>query len=189
MGWAGAGEVAWLVGGLGVEGDAPGFGVLPADVGGVIEVHEQAFAAVEKAEAEEIVLDEGEARDDGDVPVEGDGGAAGFALGDEEAGAEGAVAVHVLYVALEVGVGVVDDVVVEGLELALEGDGLVDGALGEADSGGEVGGVATEEAQLGVGVEAAVAEPAVEEEVAAAEEVGVCRRVVGEEGAYLYLEF
>ena len=64
----------------------------------------------------------------------------------------------------------------------------MDGALGEADSGGEVGGVAAEEAELGIGVEAAVAQPAIEEEVAAAEEVGVCRRVAGEEGAYLYLE-
>ena len=107
---------------------------------------------------------------------------------DEEAGAEGAVAVHVLYVALEVGVGVMDDVVVEGFEPALEGDGLVDGALGEADGGGEVGGMAAEEAELGVGIEAAVAEPAIEEEVAAAEKVGVGRRVSGEESAYLYLE-
>ena len=29
--------------GLGVECEAPGFGVLPTDVGGVIEVHEETF--------------------------------------------------------------------------------------------------------------------------------------------------
>ena len=155
----------------------PGFGVLPADVGGVVEVQQEAFAAVEEAEAEDVVPEEGEG-----------GGRRGRssrrraterlvrALGDEEVGAEGAVAVHVLEVALEVGVGVVDDVVVEGLELAVEGDGLVDGTLGEAGGGGEVGGVAAEEAELGVGVEAAVANPAVEEEIAAADEVGVGRR-------------
>ena len=57
----------------------------------------------------------------------------------------------------------------------------MDGALGEADGGGEVGGVAAEEAELGVGVEAAVADPVAEEEVAAAEEVGVCWWIIGEE--------
>ena len=65
----------------------------------------------------------------------------------------------------------------------------MDGALGEADSGGEVGGVAAEEAELGVGVEAAVANPAVEEEIAALEEEGVGRGVAGEQSADFGLEF
>jgi hypothetical protein len=38
----------------------PGFGVLPAGVGGVIEVEQEAFAAVEEAEAKKIVSEEGE---------------------------------------------------------------------------------------------------------------------------------
>ena len=72
--------------------------------------------------------------------------------------------------------------------VALEGDGLVDGAIAEAGGGGEVGEVAAEEAQLGVGVEAAVLDPAAEEEIAAADEVGVDRGLVGSRSADLGLE-
>ena len=90
-----------------------------------------------------------------------------------------------LEVAFEGGVGVVDEVEVEGFGGAVEGDGLVDGALGEA---GEVGGVAAEEAELGVGVVAAVTDPAAEKEVAAAEKEGVEGRVGGQEGAELAAE-
>ena len=46
--------------GLGLVFGAPGFGVLPADVGGVVEVEQEAFAAVEEAEAEDVVPEEGE---------------------------------------------------------------------------------------------------------------------------------
>jgi hypothetical protein len=49
--------------------------------------------------------------------------------------------------------------------------------------------VATEEAELGVGVEAAAADPAIEEEIAPLEEEGVGRGVAGEQGADLGLEF
>ncbi len=41
-------------------GPSARLGVLPAGVGGVVEVEQEAFAAVEEAEAEEIVLEEGE---------------------------------------------------------------------------------------------------------------------------------
>jgi hypothetical protein len=84
---------------------------------------------------------------------------------------------------------VVDEVGVEGLEVAVEGNGLVDGAVGEAGGWSEVGGVAAEEPELGVRVEAAVANPAVEEEIAALEEVGVGRGIAWEQGADLGLEF
>ena len=73
--------------------------------------------------------------------------------------------------------------------VAVGDDGLVDGALGEAGGRCEVGGVAAEEAELGVGVVAAVANPAVEEEVATAEEVGVGAGLAAQEGADLGLEF
>ena len=63
------------------------------------------------------------------------------------------------------------------------------GAVGEAGGWCEVGGVATEEAELGVGVEAAAADPAIEEEIAPLEEEGVGRGVAGEQGADLGLEF
>ena len=111
-----------------------------------------------------------------------------MALGEEQVGAEGAVAVHLLIVALEVGIGVVDNVVAEGVEFALEGDGLVDGALREAGGRGEGSGIAAEEAEFGVGIEAAVFHPAAEVDVAAAEHVGVGGRVCGEQGTHLYLE-
>ena len=59
-------------------GGFPGFGVFPTDVGGVVEVEEEAGAAIEEAEAEDVVLDEGKRRVD-----EGHG----QELGEAEAGA------------------------------------------------------------------------------------------------------
>ncbi len=94
-----------------------------------------------------------------------------------------------LEVALESGVGVVDEVGVQCLEVAGEGDGLVDGAVGEAGWRSEVGGVAAEEAEFGIGVETAAADPAIEEEIAALEEECVGGGVAGEQGADLGLEF
>jgi len=53
-------------GALGVFGarGLPGFGVLPAGVGGVVEVQQQALAAIEEAEAEDVVPDQRELRDE-----------------------------------------------------------------------------------------------------------------------------
>ncbi len=150
-------------------------------------MEQEAFAAVEDAETEEVVPDEGREGDHEDVVCEGDDGAAGLALGDKELRAEGAVAVHVLEVALEGGVGVVDEVSMEGLEVAGEGDGLVDRAVGEAGGWGEVGRVTAEEAELGIGVEAAMANPAIEKKISALEEVGVGGGVAREQGANLGL--
>ncbi len=152
-------------------------------------MEQEALAAIEKAKAKEVVPDEGGEGDHEGVVGEGNDGAAGFAFGDEEFRTEGAVAVHVLEVALEGGVSVVDEVGVECLQIAGEGDGLVDGPVGKAGRWGEVCGVTAEEAELGVGIEAAIADPAVEEEIAALEEVGVCGGVAGEECPDLSLEF
>src|SRR6185312_3401179 len=44
----------------------PGLGVLPTRVGGVVGVEQEAFAAIEEAEAEEEVPHEGELGDDTD---------------------------------------------------------------------------------------------------------------------------
>ena len=79
----------------------------------------------------------------------------------------------------------VDDVVLERLGDAVEGDGLVDGAVGEAGGGREVGGVSAKEAELGVGIEAAMTNPAAEEEIAATEKIRVCGGSGGEESADL----
>ena len=175
--------------GLGQIFGAPGLGVLPADVGGVIEVEQEALAAVEEAEAEDVVPEEGEGGDEEDVPVEREQIAAGALLGDQEAGAEGAVAVHVLEVALEGGVGVVDEVVIESFSASLEGDGFVYGTFGESGGGGEVGEITTEEAELGVRIISAAADPTAEEEIAAADEEGVDFGVGGQQEADLGLEF
>jgi len=94
----------------------------------------------------------------------------------------------VLEVVLERGIGVVDKVEVEGGGFAVEGDGLVYGAILEARRLGEVGGGAAEEAEFGVGIVAAALDPAIEEEVAAFEEVGVDGRIGGEEDLKLGLE-
>ena len=65
----------------------------------------------------------------------------------------------------------------------------MDGAVGEAGGWCEVGGVATEEAELEVGVEAAAADPAIEKEIAPLEEEGVGGGIAREQGADLGLEF
>ena len=127
-------------------------------------MEQEALAAIEEAEAEDVVVEEGEGWDEENVVVEGEDGAAGFAFGDDDLGAERAVAVHVLDVAFDGGVGVVDEVGVEGLERAFEGNGLVDGAIGETGGRSKVGGVTAEEAELGIRVVAAVTDPAIEEE-------------------------
>src|ERR1700761_1789246 len=167
----------------------PGFGVLPARVSGVIEVEQKTFATVKEAQAKEIVLKEGNGGADYDVVKKGEAGAAGGAFVDDGLSAEDALAVEAFDVALDGGVGVVDDVMLEGFGDAVEGDGFVDGAVGEAGWRSEVGGVATEEAEVGVGVEATVANPAAKEEVAAAKEVGIDGWVAGEHRADLGLEF
>ena len=56
-----------------LSGVFPGFGVFPAYVYGVVEVEEQAFASVEEAESEEVVVDEGGDGIEDDVPDEGEG--------------------------------------------------------------------------------------------------------------------
>ena len=152
-------------------------------------MEQEAFAAVEEAEAEEEVPHEGELGNDTDVPEEGRPGAADRSFFYEDLSPQGAVAIHVFDVALDGGVGVVDEVVVERFELAIEGDGLVDGAVAEAGGRREVGGVAAEEAQLGVGIVAAAANPAAEEEIAAAQQVGVDGGVGGEQRTNLGLKF
>ena len=152
----------------------------------MVEVQEETLAAVKEAEAEEVVPLEAEQRGDDDAREKGEGVGAGAAFVDEQLGAEGAVAIHVLDVGGERGVGVVEEVAVEGGGGAGETDGLVDGASFELGWDGKV---AAEEAELGVGVEAAVLDPAAEEEIAALEEEGVGGWLRGEGLADLLLEF
>jgi len=108
---------------------------------------------------------------------------------DDDLGTKGAVAIEALDVTFEGGIGVVDDIRVEGFDVAADGDGFMDRTIGEAGGWGEVGGVATEEAEVGIGIVAAVAHPATEEEVASAKEVGVGGGMTGEECVDLGLKF
>jgi hypothetical protein len=81
----------------------PGLRILPAGVDGVVEVQQEAFAAIEEAEAQEIVSEEGEDGADQDVVKESEAGGAGVAFVDDGLRAEGAVAVEALNVALDGG--------------------------------------------------------------------------------------
>ena len=154
----------------------------------MVEVQQQAFATVEKSEPEDVVPQERELRNDEDIADESRPGAAHLTRGNQQGAAERAVPVHVLDVGFQRRVGVVDQVVIERGAHAVEGDGLVDGAILELRRRGEVGGGAAEEAQFRIGIKAAVLDPAAEEEIAAAEVVGVGGRVRGQQVLDLSLE-
>ena len=149
-------------------------------------MQQQTFAAIQKAEAEDIVTEELEGGNDEDVPMEREPGAAGAMLLKQETCAKTAVPIHVLEIAFERGIGVVDEIEVKGFGGAIEADGLVDGTLFKG--GGEGDGVATEQSQLGIGIVAAVAHPAAEEEIAAAQMKGIEGRVGGKQGPKLGLQ-
>jgi hypothetical protein len=155
----------------------------------VIEMQEEAFATVEKAEAKEIVSEEGECREKENVIAKSKGRAARVSFVDDDLGTKGAIAIEALDVTFESGIGVVDDIRVEGFDVAAYGDGLVDRTIGEAGGWSEVGSVATEEAEVGIRIVAAVAHPAAKEEVASAEKVGVGGGMAGDECVNLGLKF
>src|ERR1022692_1765616 len=87
----------------------PRLGVFPRDVAGMVEVQEQALAAVEKAEAEEVVIDERRKRPQDDM----DEAEAAVALGNRQLRAQRRITVHVAEVESERGIGVVNERVVE----------------------------------------------------------------------------
>src|SRR5580698_817083 len=83
--------------------------IFPRDINRMVEVEEQAFAAIEKSEAEKIVVDECRERAQDDVEE----AEATLALGNRHVCAEGGVAVHVVNVVGEGGVRVVENGVFE----------------------------------------------------------------------------
>ncbi len=87
----------------------------------MVEVQKQAFAAVEEAEAEEIVVDECCARAQDDI----EHAEAALAFSYCHLRAEGRVAVHVVDVIGEGGVGVVEDGAVQTAGRAIEFNVLV----------------------------------------------------------------
>src|ERR1039458_7555293 len=82
----------------------PGLGIFPRYVDGVVEVQKQAFAAVEKSEAEKIIVDKRREWTQDDVEQT----EAAAAFGDCHLRAQRRVAVHVVDVVCERGVGVVE---------------------------------------------------------------------------------
>jgi hypothetical protein len=130
-------------------------------------VEQEAFAAVEEAQAENVVVDERGDWVEDDVPEEGEGVAARFAAGYSEARHLGAVALHVFEVLGEGGVGVVEEVAVE----AAFGAGVAGGAVG-AGLVDHAGSAAPEETQFAVWVVTAVAHPAAEDLIAAVDPIG-----------------
>jgi len=138
-------------------------------------MEQQAFAAVQEAEADDVVVGERRQRVEDDVPDEAEGVAAGLAAGDGETRHLVAVAVHVLEVELQGGISVV-----EQIALHAACGTVVEGCAVRAVFVGHPRGSATEEAQLAVGIESAVTHPAAKDLVAAIDPVGVVSGVAGE---------
>src|ERR1035438_9018438 len=166
----------------------PRLRILPASVGCVVEVQQQAFATVEKSEPEDVVPQERELRNDEDIADESRPGAAHLTRGNQQGAAERAVPVHVLDVGFQRRVGVVDQIVIERGAHAVEGDGLVNRPVLEAGWVGKVGGGAAKQAQFGVGIETALLDPASQEEITALQVVGVGGRIAWQQRPDLILQ-
>src|SRR5208337_4508224 len=107
-------------------------------VGGVVEVQQQALPAIEKSEAEKIVINEGCERAQGDIEQ----AESAAALGHCHLRAERRVAVHVVDIIGERGVGVVQDGASQAAGWAAEFNVLMNRPVFEGAS------AATEETQL-----------------------------------------
>lgn len=94
----------------------------------MVEVQKKAFAAVQKAQADEVVPLEAEERENDDAREEREDIGARVSFFDKDLRAERTVAIHVLDVRRERWIGVVEDVEVERSGGASEADGLVYGA-------------------------------------------------------------
>ena len=86
-------------------GELPDFRVFPEDVRGVVEVKQQAFATIQKSEAKKVVVDERRCWTESKIDHPA---AAAFFGGHLRA--EGGIPVHVLDVARESWVGVVNEI-------------------------------------------------------------------------------
>src|SRR5271170_6165624 len=82
----------------------PRLGIFPRNVARVVQVKQQAFAAIEESEAEEVVVDESEQRTHDDVGK----AEAAVALRDCQLRAQRGITVHVAEVERKVGVGVMN---------------------------------------------------------------------------------
>lgn len=136
---------------------------------------EQAFASIEKAEAEKVVVLEGGDRDDDDIPDKSEYRPAAIAASGRLSSPESTVAVHVLDVGVKRGIGMMEQIAMQMTRRTPMPNRFVDCALFE------MSGAAAKEPQLGIGVVAAVPNPAAEEEVSARKKVRVAIRLSSEQ--------
>src|SRR5205807_7181872 len=158
----------------------PRLGVLPRDVSGVVEVQQQAFAAVEKSEADEVVVDECRQRTQNDV----DEAEAVVALGDRQLRPQRRITVHVIEVESQGWVGVMDERILELLRLLryvrFQFAAVVRVVAGDKSL------PPAKQSQLGIGVEAAMTNPAAEKQILARDMVAACRVRAGDGGTNLF---
>ena len=125
-------------------------------------MEEEALAAIEEASADDVVVEEGEAGLRRVLVKKASGVAAGLAAAQHERDAGGAVAAHVLLVEGQRGILVVEQIAAESAGGAVGFGGRVGlGVLAKARE------ALAEETQLAVGIEAAVAHPAAEDQIEA----------------------
>jgi len=151
--------------------DPPCLDEFPVDVDGVVEMQEQPFAAIEKTEAENVVVEKGGSGIKQGVAEKGGPGTAGATALNEQFGNLGAVAVHVLEIDDHVGIGVVKHVVLQFAAWAAELRSAV-----RADALAEACGAALEEAEFVVGIKTAMAHPAAKDQIEAGNPVRIVLR-------------
>src|SRR5487761_1637880 len=89
----------------------PCLGILPTGISGVVEMHQKAFAAIQKTQPQHVVIKKAKVGSHHDVPHKTERPARDAPLRRKHLRAQGAVAVHVLNVAGERGIGVVEEIV------------------------------------------------------------------------------
>jgi hypothetical protein len=142
--------------------------VLPADVDGMVDVKLEAFAAIEEAEAKDVVVEEGEHGVQNCVDEVSDRVVADLAAAKHQRDAGVGVATHVFLVERQSGILEVEEVAAQVSHGAGRFRGGVwFGVLFEA------GKALTEEAQLAVGVDSAMPHPATEDEIEARDGIAV----------------
>src|SRR5437660_6860963 len=136
----------------------PSLSVFPAHINGVVEVQQQSFFAIEKTEAEEIVVDERRPRPYDDIPQ----GEAVPLFRRGRFRAQGGVAVHMADVGLKAGIGVVQQ------SSAAQFIGWAADLYGFMHRTGlEFSVAAAEQPQLPIGIEAAMPNPSPQEVIPA----------------------
>src|SRR5271167_916543 len=135
----------------------PRLRIFPAHIFRVVEVQQQAFAAVEEAAAQNVVVEKRQAWADDDIHQ----AETALTLGDRHLCSQRRVAVHVVEVAIERGIGVVQKMVLQSCGGAVQANVFVDQPILELAH------PTAKKTQLGIRIEATMANPAAEEEVLA----------------------